>query len=89
MIYSYVIPAGGCALNGNIMAHSDSVMGDWAFMYDTLNRLTVGAAAANPGTPYPNTMSCWAYDSKPGDRRDVPHILKWRVGHPPARMNKT
>jgi RHS repeat-associated protein len=63
MIYSYVIPAGGYALNGNIQAHSDSVMGDWAFMYDTLNRLVVGGAAANPSAPYPNSMSCWGYDS--------------------------
>ena len=63
MIYSYAIPAGGYAVNGNIMAHSDSVMGDWAFMYDTLNRLTVGGAAMNAPSTYANSMACWGYDS--------------------------
>jgi RHS repeat-associated protein len=63
MIYSYIIPAGGYALNGNIQGHSDSVMGDWAFGYDTLNRLVVGGAAVNAPAPYANTMACWGYDS--------------------------
>jgi len=45
------------------MAHSDSVMGDWAFMYDTLNRLTVGGAAMNAPSTYANSMACWGYDS--------------------------
>jgi hypothetical protein len=53
MIYSYLIPAGGYAANSNIVAHSDSVMGDWAFQYDTLNRLAVAAPALNaPNSPF-------------------------------------
>jgi hypothetical protein len=41
MVYSYFVPEGGYALNGNLMAHSDSVMGGWAFQYDALNWLTL------------------------------------------------
>jgi len=63
MIYSYIIPAGGYALNGNIQGHSDSVMGDWAFGYDTLNRLVEGGAAMNAPSTYANSMACWGYDS--------------------------
>jgi RHS repeat-associated protein len=62
-IYSYLIPAGGYALNGNILAHSDSVMGDWAFQYDTLNRLTVAAPAINAPSTYQKTVGCFSYDS--------------------------
>jgi RHS repeat-associated protein len=40
-------------------------MGDWAFQYDTLNRLTVAAPALNaPNSPsnYRNTVACFGYD---------------------------
>ena len=46
--YSYTItPAGeasGYAANGNLLSYTDSVMGPWSFNYDSLNRLTGGAA---------------------------------------------
>jgi RHS repeat-associated protein len=62
MIYSYLIPAGGYAANSNIVAHSDSVMGDWAFQYDTLNRLAVAAPALNAAASYQKTVGCYNYD---------------------------
>jgi RHS repeat-associated protein len=62
MIYSYLIPAGGYAANSNIISHSDSVMGDWAFQYDTLNRLTVAAPALNAPTSYQKSVGCFNYD---------------------------
>jgi RHS repeat-associated protein len=65
-IYSYTVPAGGYAPNGNLLAHSDSVMGDWGYQYDTLNRLTAAAGAATlPGgasQPYANLIGCYGYD---------------------------
>jgi hypothetical protein len=39
---------------------SDSVMGDWLFSYDTLNRLTSSLAMVGP---YTSQSGCWAYDS--------------------------
>jgi hypothetical protein len=36
-IYSY---EAGYAPNGNILTHSDSVMGTWNFTYDAMDRLT-------------------------------------------------
>jgi RHS repeat-associated protein len=44
------------------MAHSDTVMGDWAFQYDSLNRLTAAAPAANVPTSLQNVMGCYGYD---------------------------
>jgi RHS repeat-associated protein len=61
-IYSYRIPAGGYSPTSNIVAHSDSVMGDWAFQYDSLNRLVAGAPAENAPTAYLHNVGCWAYD---------------------------
>ena len=44
-IYSYGMPlAGGYDANGNLLTASDSVMGQWTYSYDSLNRLT-GAQA--------------------------------------------
>jgi len=57
------MPYGGYAPNGNLMAHSDSVMGDWLFDYDTLNRLTVAAPADNAPSNYAHTIGCFGYDS--------------------------
>jgi len=62
-IYSYSVPTGGYAPNGNLMAHSDTVMGDWAFQYDTLNRLTAAAPAANVPSALANTIGCYGYDA--------------------------
>jgi len=60
LIYSYYVPSGGYAANGNILAYSDSVMGDWAYSYDPMNRLSSGVAAAGP---YAGQYGCWGYDS--------------------------
>src|SRR5208283_5293783 len=45
-IYSYLA---GYAPNGNILSHTDSVMGTWNFSYDAVDRLK--AAAAGGGNP--------------------------------------
>jgi RHS repeat-associated protein len=57
--YSYSITDSsgnsGYAPNGNIVAYSDSVNGQWSLGYDGLNRLTsAGTAGQN---------NCWVYDS--------------------------
>ena len=49
--------------NINILGYSDSVMGSWAFQFDTLSLLVVGATAGNAPTAYLNTSGCWGYDS--------------------------
>lgn len=65
-MYAYTVPTtdGGNASNGNLLARSDPVMGDWALQYDTLNRLTEAAGNAQGltvnGAPYNN--ECWTYD---------------------------
>src|SRR5450432_4029933 len=59
----HAMPYGGYAPNGNLMAHSDSVMGDWLFDYDTLNGLTVAAPADNAPSNYAHTIGCFGYDS--------------------------
>jgi RHS repeat-associated protein len=63
LVYSYAIPEGGYTANSNIQGYSDSVMGDWAFQYDTLNRLTSAVPAPNAPSLYVNTTACWAYDA--------------------------
>jgi RHS repeat-associated protein len=60
-IYNYTVPPGGYAPNGNLLASSDMVMGDFAFQYDTLNRLTVIAPSENVGWGY--SLGCYLYDS--------------------------
>jgi hypothetical protein len=64
-IYSYSVPQGGYAPNGNIMLHSDSVMGDWQFSYDTLNRLVTATQIASTPTSkqYAGNYGCWSYDA--------------------------
>jgi YD repeat-containing protein len=68
-VYSYSVPTGGYALNGNVLAYTDTVMGSWSFGYDQLNRLTsavnTAAAPANAQLATPNWQPnfCWAYDS--------------------------
>jgi RHS repeat-associated protein len=63
-IYSYSIPEGGYAPNGNILSHSDSVTGTWNFGYDTLNRLTTSKITATTtySASYANQSGCWSYD---------------------------
>jgi len=62
-VYTYSVPPGGYAANGNLLAHSDSVMGDWAFQYDTLNRLTVMAPSNNVPSADSISLGCYAYDA--------------------------
>jgi len=62
-VYTYSVPPGGYAPNGNLLAHSDSVMGDWAFQYDTLNRLTVMAPSNNAPSADSISLGCYAYDA--------------------------
>jgi len=61
-VYTYTVPPGGYTGNGNLLAHSDSVMGDWGFGYDTLNRLTGAAPADNAPSAYVGALGCWGYD---------------------------
>jgi RHS repeat-associated protein len=63
-IYSYVVPEGGYAPNGNLLTYWDSVMGNWNYGYDTLNRLTSSknTATTTPGAQYASVTGCWTYD---------------------------
>jgi YD repeat-containing protein len=45
--------------DGNLVNYTDTVMGTWAFSYDTLNRLS-GGATNQSGNP--NPYHCWNYD---------------------------
>jgi RHS repeat-associated protein len=65
-IYSYQVPAGGYAPNGNILQHSDSVMGTWSFGYDAVDRLTSShqTASTSTSTQYGNMYGCWSYDTR-------------------------
>jgi YD repeat-containing protein len=58
-------PQDGWAANGNLLAYSDSVMGDLAFQYDTLNRLTSMAHAGNASDDLETDpgLVCYAYDA--------------------------
>jgi RHS repeat-associated protein len=55
----------GYSLNGNILIHSDSVMGTWNFSYDVVDRLTAAAQTASTLTSnqYAGNYACWTYDS--------------------------
>lgn len=63
VIYSYMIPQGGYAPNGNILAHTDSVMGDWLFSYDAMDRLTAAAAGGSAPSAFRGQSAGWSYDS--------------------------
>ena len=65
VIYLYMVPQGGYAPNGNILVHSDSVMGDWQFGYDAMDRLTATAQiAATPASQqFAGISGSWSYDS--------------------------
>jgi RHS repeat-associated protein len=55
--YSYSVSYDGV---GNTISLSDSVMGNWTYQYDTLNRLlTTGQVS---GGPYNADYGCWTYD---------------------------
>jgi RHS repeat-associated protein len=63
-IYSYQVPTGGYAFNGNLLQHIDSVMGAWNFNYDTLNRLITArnASTTSLSTQFAGMNGCWSYD---------------------------
>ena len=56
-IYSYSATYDGV---GNVTGYNDSVMGNWGFGYDSLNRLS--NANASSGS-YSDNSICWSYDS--------------------------
>lgn len=53
----------GYAPNGNILTHTDSVMGTWNFSYDAVDRLTAAAIGSNAPTPFQNQTASWTYDA--------------------------
>jgi len=57
IVYSFT---GGYDGAGNLLSYSDSVMGNWSFQYDTLNRL-IGSSGSQPNNPSP--YYCWSYDA--------------------------
>jgi RHS repeat-associated protein len=63
LIYYYFVPNGGYAPNGNILAHSDKITGDWAYAYDAVDRLTSAVAVGNNPTAYQGKIGCWTYDT--------------------------
>jgi YD repeat-containing protein len=62
-IYSYQVPSGGYAPNGNILQHKDSVMGTWSFTYDAVDRLSSATPGGSNPTEYQGKYGCWTYDS--------------------------
>lgn len=59
-IYTYSVPSGGYAPNGNLLSYSDRVNGDWSMQYDALNRLHTANATAGV---YQGLGLDWEYDS--------------------------
>lgn len=60
-VYSYTIPStGGYDRVGNVTSVADSVVGNWTYSYDTLNRLLSWSASSGS---YSGHYGCWAYDS--------------------------
>jgi len=62
LAYYYYVPEGGYAPNGNILIHSDYVMGDWYFTYDSLDRIASATPDVSAPTKYLNKYLCWTYD---------------------------
>ncbi|MGA2085123.1 MAG: RHS repeat-associated core domain-containing protein [Terracidiphilus sp.] len=62
-IYSYQVPSGGYAANGNILQHKDLVMGTWNFTYDAVDRLMTATPGGSNPTEYQGKYGCWTYDS--------------------------
>ncbi|HEY1257073.1 MAG TPA: hypothetical protein VGF01_20065, partial [Terracidiphilus sp.] len=62
-IYSYTVPSGGYAPNGNILNHTDSVMGTWSFNYDAVDRLTAASSGSNAPAGLQSESASWSYDS--------------------------
>jgi len=62
-VYSYSVPAGGYAANGNLMEYMDGVTGHWTMQYDNLNRLHTASADPSLPGPYKGANLAWGYDS--------------------------
>jgi RHS repeat-associated protein len=62
--YSYSVPSGGYAANGDILEHVDSVTGTWKYRYDSVDRLVTAQnlAATTVASQYANMYGCWSYD---------------------------
>jgi YD repeat-containing protein len=61
VVYSFMIPdQGGFDPVGNLLSVQDSVMGNWSYSYDNLNRLIGGSAASGAYSASP--PSSWSYD---------------------------
>jgi RHS repeat-associated protein len=59
-IYTYTVPGGGYAPNGNLTNYIDSATGTWNLQYDSLNRVQNAAVTAG----YYNGLTIqWQYDS--------------------------
>jgi RHS repeat-associated protein len=68
LLYSFNIPdQGGYDVNGNVLSVADSVMGQWNYGYDNLNRLSSGSAVTSTAPGIPNTFAgvqpSWSYDA--------------------------
>jgi RHS repeat-associated protein len=62
-LYSYYIPAaGGYDKNSNLLTAVDSVMGQWSYTYDNLNRVLIGSPASGNNSNGGQKL-CWSYDA--------------------------
>lgn len=62
-VYWYFVPQGGYAPNGNILVQSDSVMGDWFYTYDGVDRLISATPDTSAPSQYIGNYGCWGYDA--------------------------
>jgi RHS repeat-associated protein len=61
VVYYFMIPnQDGFDPAGNLLNVQDSVMGNWSYSYDNLNRLTTGSANLPSGA---QQHACWKYDA--------------------------
>ena len=56
-VYSYAVSSYDGA--GNILQSQDSIMGNWGYTYDSLNRLITGTPSTGA---YSGQYACWSYD---------------------------
>lgn len=69
MLYSYSITksdnTSGYAPNGDVLAYTDSVNGQWTASYDTLNRIVSASQtpSSSTGSNVTGQYLCWVYDS--------------------------
>jgi len=60
VIYSFNVPSGGYAANGDLLQVNDSVTGNWTYGYDSLNRLKTAASSSGY---FSGLDLAWAYDN--------------------------